>query len=259
MNKHKKFIIVGTQRTGSTAFFRRLNLHPEIACGREWAHDIPPHKKLGVVQRGLGGDFSGLSELSRRVILEQYSERTKWLGFKWLFRSSNKWLMSPRFAPALWIDRLEAACNWIASSPDLQVIHIVRGDSLDWLKSKYLASQTGLFARTPYPEGIQVKVPIRSAVKRIMAKQYVDKELSRLSSSNPYMQVQYEEFAASNTESVGRAIEFLGCDPGLIEYGEKPRPKKQSRGSPSDYIVNWQELVDELTKRNLRSGLPAVD
>jgi hypothetical protein len=258
MNKHKNFIIVGTQRTGSTAFFRRLNMHPEIACGREWTHDIPPHKKLQVVQRALNGDFRGLSDLSRRVILEQYSERVEWLGFKWLFRSSNKWLISPRFAPALWIDRLESACDWIASNPELRVIHVVRDDSLDWLKSKYLASQTGLFARTPYPDGTKVKVPIKAALKRIRAKRYVDERLSGLSSTNPYLLVRYEDFAASNNETIERALQFLGCDPELLEYSGKPRPKKQSKGSPADYIVNWQELVDALTKEGLRSGLEAI-
>jgi LPS sulfotransferase NodH len=245
----RNFIIVGTQRTGSTAFFRTLNLHPEIACGREWTQEIAPHRKLSVARRGLNGDFSTLGERSRQLILAEYGSGTRWLGFKWLFRSSNKWLIHPRFAPALWVDRIDAARRWIASCPDISVIHISRENPLDWLKSKYLASETGLFARTPYPDGTKVHVPVRAAVKRIIAKRYVDRRLSELESTNPYLLIRYEDFARSNSESISRAVEFLGCDPDMIETLDKPRPRKQSKGSPSDYISNWDELVTELSNR----------
>ena len=252
----QKFIIVGTQRTGSTAFFRVLNLHPEIACGREWAHDIPPHRKLSAVKRGLEGDFSMLSDLSRKVILKEYNDQVKWLGFKWLFRSSDKWLVHPRYAPALWVDRFDAARRWIASTPDMRVIHIVRDNPLDWLKSKYLASATGLFAKTPYPQDTKVRVPVNEAVKRITTKQYIDESLSALSSTNPYTMIHYEDFARSNERTIAAALEFLECDPALSEAKDKPRPRKQSKGEPSDYISNWGELVDALTKAGLYAPLP---
>ena len=251
------FIIVGTQRTGSTAFFRVMNLHPDIACGREWAHDIPPHRKLAAVKRGLAGDFSDLSDLSRKVILKEYNNQVKWLGFKWLFRSSDKWLVHPRYAPALWVDRFDVARRWIASTPEMRVIHIVRDNPLDWLKSKYLASKTGLFAKTPYPEDTKVQVPVNQAVKRITTKQYIDESLSQLASTNPYLMIHYEDFARSNEQTVARAIDFLGCDVSLFEFKDKPRPKKQSKGRASDYISNWSDVEDALTKAGLYAPLPA--
>jgi hypothetical protein len=57
MHMPKNFVIVGTQRTGSTALFNLLNIHPEIACGAEWTYNRSWHEKIEVFERALRGDF----------------------------------------------------------------------------------------------------------------------------------------------------------------------------------------------------------
>src|SRR5690606_7926636 len=108
----KNFLIVGTQRTGSTALVNCLHLHAEIACGGAWTQHLPSLRKLSALRRALGADFSILIPKHREWIGEQYHSDTRWLGCKVLFRSSDKWLLHPRLSPALWIDRLDAHVRW---------------------------------------------------------------------------------------------------------------------------------------------------
>ncbi len=54
----KKFILFGTQRTGSSALAELIGLHPDIACGWEWKQRIPRNRKILAVEMALSGDFS---------------------------------------------------------------------------------------------------------------------------------------------------------------------------------------------------------
>jgi hypothetical protein len=147
----RNFLIVGTQRTGSTALVRSLTFHPDIACGGEWTQHIAPHRKLRVAEQSLSADFKVLKEKQRERIEQVFGQQTRWLGFKLLFRSSAKWVGHPRFAPALWFDRFDAFTRWIADRRELRVIHIVRTDPIEWLKSKYLADTTHFYTGKEYP------------------------------------------------------------------------------------------------------------
>jgi hypothetical protein len=245
------FLIVGTQRTGSTALTRALTFHPDIACGGEWTQFIPAHRKLAVTEQALSGDFSALSENLRSRIEQLFNANTRWLGFKVLFRSSALWLVHPRCAPALWFDRVDAHLRWLAERPNIHVIHIVRKDPIEWLKSKYLADKTRAFAARGYPEGITVKIPIREAVRRLATKRWIDERLSRINESNPYLCVSYEEFLASDRMVVLKLLDFLKCDPAKLREFDYRKLRKQSKRSTRDYITNYDEVVVALRNSQL--------
>lgn len=247
----KNFIIVGTQRTGSTALYHALNFHPDIACGGEWTQSIPWYKKIRNAQQALRGDFSGLTPRNQERIGKVFHEQTQWLGFKMLFRSSDKWFFHPRLAPALKLDQLENCLSWIRQHAHMHVIHIVRRDAVDWLKSKYLASTTGLFTIEHYPEDLKVKIPLHEAVKRLRAKNWIDHRLATLAQKNPYHQIHYEDFLKCNEEMILSVVQFLQCDTTRTEPIEYGLQQKQSTGEASDYIANYDELVSELERLNL--------
>jgi LPS sulfotransferase NodH len=250
----KNFIIVGTQRTGSTALYDALNLHPDIACGGEWTQYSWPQKKLQVLERALSADFSDLTPLYRKLIDEEFDERTVWLGFKILFRSSDKWLLHPKFSIGLWLDRLENCLKWLSRRPDIRVIHIVRSDPLEWLKSKYLATTTRLFVSTPYPEGTKIRIPPHEAVRRLRSKNWIDERLATLGDTNPYMRVFYEDFSRDGDSLLVSLMRFLDCDPGKLGNTNSARVKKQSKGSAQDYISNYDQLMTELRRHALDQG-----
>src|SRR5690606_10642568 len=128
------------------------------------------------------------------------------------------WLLHPRLSPALWIDRLDAHVRWLEHHPEIHVIHIVRHDAVEWLKSKYLAARTGTFAGKAYPEGIKVAIPIGPAKRRLQAKSWVDARLSSLEQTNPYIRIAYEDFLAARDDTMCSLLHFLDCD--TADYDE---------------------------------------
>ena len=173
-----------------------------------------------------------------------------WLGFRWLFHSSDKWVIHPRFSPVLWLDRLEDCLRWLARRPDIHIIHIVRLQGLDWLKSVYVARKAKLYSRQPYPEGIKVRIPKRAAIFRLRAKDWVDYRLATLTNTNPYLRLQYEDFAANQNAITASTLEFLQCDPTKMGINER-RLHKQSKGGATDYIKNYDELFKALDRLDL--------
>lgn len=247
----QNFVIVGTQRTGSTALFRSLNFHPEVACGSEWTLRVPALRKLRVMQAALAGDFAVLPTEERRRIERVFSERTRMLGFKLLFRSSAMWLGHPGFAPALWLDRLSAFLRWFSARPDFRIIHIVRRDPVEWLKSKYISDTVKAFAGKIYPDDIRVRIPVAGAMRRIVAKDWIDRRLEGLARTNPYVKVAYEDFLRSDADVVAQLMEFLARDPALLTQFDYRQHRKQSVKSARDYIVNFDEVVAALVARGL--------
>lgn len=241
----KNFLIVGTQRTGSQALFNALNLHPDIVCGGEWTQNVPPHQKLRFTERALAGDFGDpvrARPKDMKRIEEFYQPGVTWLGFKILFRSSDKWLLHPRVSPALLIDRLESYIRWLESHQDIHIIQLVRQDPIEWLKSKYVSRATKLIQRRAYPDDTKIVIPVASARRALAAKKWIDHRLEKLRQTNPYKRVNYEDFLADNRRELEACVSFLGCDLGkLPEEGDFLKP--QSKRPASDYIVNYQELA----------------
>jgi hypothetical protein len=129
--------------------------------------------------------------------------------------------------------------------PESPVIHIVREDNIEWLKSKYLSSRTGFFANKSYPHGEKIRIPLGSAARRLRAKCWVEQRLSTLEESNPYIKVSYEHFLVSKTAVLDCILQLLDCS--TPETGEIDLPvKKQSKGTAADYISNYDELVKRL-------------
>ena len=243
------FLILGTQRTGSQALYGALNLHPEVVCGGEWTFKSASYEKIRKAEQALAGDFQEF--LVRPHLQERYANavtpETRWLGFKILFRSSAKWLGSPALAPALWIDRLQGHLRWLRRRPDIHVIQLVRRDPVEWLKSKYLSRESGMYVNKQYPAEMKVRIPVGPALRAIAAKRWVDERLAGLAASNPYHRVEYEDFLADNRRAVEACLAFLGCDPDRLPV-EGPYRKRQSKSDASQYIENYDELVAALQR-----------
>ncbi len=247
----KNFIIVGTQRTGSSAFAEMIGFHPRIACGWEWTNIVPWWKKIAVAKKALNGEFDDLPSDEMRHMKSICNENSEWIGYRRLFRSSDKWIGDPRYSPALWLDRFEEHLNWIAHTPDLHIIHLIRMDNIAWLKSKFLSKVTKTYVGKKYPDNVSVRIPIREAIARIRSKMWVDCKLSNLEESNPYMAVNYEDFLANKVGVVSDALKFLGCDPDLIRDKADSGRKRQSKGDVSRAIENYEQLHRKLDEQGL--------
>lgn len=242
----RNFIIVGTPRTGSSALAQIIGFHPKVACGWQWTARIPWWKKIKAAQCGLRGDFTRLPEDNRAHMQSICEENTQWLGFRALFRSSDKWLLHPRLCPPLWIDRLEQHIRWIASKPDIAVNHITRADNLAWLKSYIFSRVTNIYVGRPYPEGLTVKIGEREALARVRSKQWLDSRLAQLKKTNPYLRVEYESLCEDKQGTGEAVIRLLGCDLSDYHVDEDMMDQKQAKGSTREGIENYDELADAL-------------
>ncbi|MEZ5595558.1 MAG: hypothetical protein R3E84_04070 [Pseudomonadales bacterium] len=120
----------------------------------------------------------------RERIEQSLNMQARWLGFRWLFRSSDKWLVHPACSPAVWLDGLGGLTSWLARNPDIRIVHVVRRDNVAWIRSKYLSRETGTFSEGQYPEHLRITVDMGEARRRIQAKHWLDDKLSRPALTN---------------------------------------------------------------------------
>lgn len=215
-----RFLIVGTYRCGTSAIVEAIGRHPDILCGMEWTHHVMPWKKIRAAKAALAGDFSGLPARQRERLAGALADQKAAIGFKCLFRSSNKWLLHPRLAPALAADRLAAHLSWLSDDPAIRIVHVVRQDNMAWLRSKALSDATGRYAGGRYPDELRLSIPVESARRRVIAKIWIDDRLASLSATNPYLRINYEEFVRSNLAVARQIAAFLDRDPGGIPVTE---------------------------------------
>ena len=238
-------LVVGVQRTGSSALAELLNTHPEIAIGWEWTERLPPWRKLSVLESSLQGDFQGIERRAREHIEASVGAETRWLGFRRLFGASNKWLGHPRFSAKLFYDCFERHRRWLAAHPQVRVVHIIREDDLGWLKSKFLARAMGQFVGQAYPEDARISIPLSDALARVKAKHWVDQRLGLLRQTNPYLRVAHEDFA-ERLPAIGQEVaRFLDCSPDGIQP-DNTVIRRQSTRPAADYIENYAALAGAL-------------
>ena len=239
-----RFLIVGTYRCGTSALVEAVGRHPDILCGMEWTHHVAAWRKISAARQALNGDFSSLPERQRRRLAGVAADRCTAIGFKRLFRSSDKWLLHPRWAPALTVDRFGAHLRWLRRDTDIRIVHVVRQDNVAWLRSKTLSDATGSYSGARYPDELKVSIPVEAARRRVRAKMWIDAELGSLRATNPYMRINYEEFVEQNLEVAGHIAAFLDCDPKKLPVTEL-RHQLQS-GTSRATILNTEELREAL-------------
>lgn len=247
----KNFILVGTQRTGSSALAELIGYHPDIVCGWEWTQHAPKFQKILAAELALSGDFSNLSAREQAYMKEVYSTNKVWLGYRRLFRSSNKWLLHPKLSPALWVDRLEAHIKWLRRRADIHIIHLRRNNNLAWLKSKFFSKESGTYVGKAYPENIEIRIPVNEAIARIKSKMWVDTRLATLRESNAYHEVWYEDFSVDKVAVAHNVYQFLGCKTDAVNISQEAGRKRQSSGSLAKGILNYDDLLLILNQQNL--------
>ena len=149
--------------------------------------------------------------------------------------------------------RAEAYLRWMSQRPNIHIIHLTRSHAVEWLKSKYMAKVTGAYMGKQYPDGMKVTIPVHKAVKRLYAKNWLDARLKRLRHSNPYQHILYEDLLKSNYNVTLSVLQFLDCDTTQLPQNVKNEQpvKKQSKGDATNYISNYEQLIQELKKRSL--------
>jgi hypothetical protein len=247
----KFFIITGTQRSGSSTIAALLRYHDGVACGWEWPHPISWLRRVEACRRAFQGDFSMLWERHQAQISSGISENTIWLGYKNLFRANNKWLVAPPLAPSLIMDRFHECMRWWRQEPEIHIVHMVRTDSLAWLRSKFIARKLGSFgAGQTYPDDVSVDIPVGTALKILRMKTWLDQRLSELSHTNPYLAIRYEDLLTDMADVARRAQRFLSLEPQVMPQ-QQVRTRQSAGISVDQHIGNYSELHRALERAAL--------
>jgi len=237
---HQRFVILGTQRTGTILLMGLLDSHPEIACVGELfqhradyaQHSVPRYRLY--VASSLKNRLLDL--VARRSLARSYLDSvfvtldTPVVGFKLMIDQAR------RFPSVL--DYLKAH--------DFKIITIVRQNLLKTHISRLRALETGVYLSRGPVDRVLLQVPIDSLVEELTAlqKEYeaIQGILARLSLD--CSSVTYESISGSSRDSEQRRLlSFLGVDP---DVHLEPRSTKITPDDLSQAIANYEEVASTL-------------
>jgi LPS sulfotransferase NodH len=238
-----RFVLLSTQRTGSTWAIDMLNSHPHVVAYAElFMHDgIGRPKWAGETDLVFWRTFlrehgQPGNRLRRTALLWQYLDRVyagrpgvDAAGFKLMYSQLD---VSRPLVPALALRRV-------------RVIHLVRRNVLDVLVSLHAIGARGaLHARGAVPP-VRVRVPTGDLVQRIEEhERAVDTARTRFAKLRlPWREVAYEELVAAPAEQFGALFEFLGTDPDAVP--SSPLTKLNPLAH-EELIENYDEVRDAL-------------
>lgn len=235
-----RFVILGTQRTGTILLMGLLDSHPAIVCTGELfqhkadlvQHSVPRYRLY--VASSLRDRIFYLA--ARRRSIQSYLDGVFMtldapaVGFKLMLDQARRF-------PAV-LDYLRAH--------DFKVIHIVRQNLLKMYISRFRARQTGVYLSTESAEKVLLHVPVDSLVEELAALEEEQETLQSLVSrlSLDSVTVSYESIASRARQSeLRRLLLFLGVDP---DVHLEPRSTKITPDDLGEAIANYEEVVTAL-------------
>ena len=244
----RPYLIVGTFRTGSSAFAEQLGLHPRVTCGWESTEHVFGVARVRLAEDFLRGRFDGLRPEEQAFLKDRHGSEIEAIGFRLLFRSSPKWLFHPSFSPVHVVEGFNPHIRWLQSRSDISIIHLVRSDNFEWLKSIACSRASQRYFGQKYPQDLVVTLNVREALKRVQMKHYLGERFGDLSASHAYIRVSYEGFRSDNCGTLARVCEFLGVNP---EMPLRAVPRAVVRSNMSQTVSNADELRSALEKDGL--------
>lgn len=243
----RSFIVLTTQRTGSSWLMDRLNNSPEVEGHMELFYleprREPPRAGCNDYPRFVESRSTharGMRPAATfRYLDELYSRRIA-VGFKLMYSQLREY---PEILP------------WLAWKR-LPVVHLLRANHLDVVISERLANAVGTSHATVEERNAQA-VRLRldpadtvSRVRRLERKQRIMRRLLRLL-PNPYMEITYETLL-EGSGGFDALYRFLRINPEFMSANS--RLVKRQRERHEDVIENW----DDVRRAMLHAGYAAL-
>ena len=248
----EKFVIITTQRSGSSWLVSLLKSHPDIKMFSELFIILPKPKRVWSDKRispfyefredrpGTKRPFLVFEYLNN---LKSSFSSQKSLGFKLMYDQIE---MAPEILLKLILDRYK-------------FIHLVRENYLDVeLSSVNAWSKEGnriVHSKTPIKSLQPVNLEAYSLVERLLLRESKTKYFKKLLRilPRPVLTVTYKALCDSTDSTLSSITDFLGLAESSISYQSKL--KKISRGSYKDKIANYSEVRDALLGTKFESFL----
>lgn len=235
----KKFVICGTQRTGTSLLDSSLNAHPSIRC----------YSEVFLFSKGRGGKIEGSyrkflnkKPLARKVgdiinrssLVEQYLDElfvmnnAQATGFKLMLGQIKKF---PSIADYL-------------RSHDVSAIHIVRENVLKTYISRLTAKKRKLYHVKNNVKVEKVCLPITKLQRELGLIELENEQWKHYLTKVQTIEVHYEDILKDRAELMTEVQEFIGVD------CETDLPSQLTKINPDtleDVIENYEQVKQALS------------
>ena len=246
----KKFVLVGTQRSGTTFIRHCLNSHDNILCHGELLFRNYPDEEgyFKRKQKLFAGSVRHM--LLRKSMLKNYLDNYyshpgyEAIGFKLMY-SQARWL--PYSFPY--------ALTYIKNN-SLSVIHVIRENVLKTYLSREIAIRRKLYHAKSKPDIKKIDLDTTTLLKNLKKiKSENDWWRNNFSQEN-YLALSYESFVSNKEQESRRLLEFLG----IAEYQELVSSNvKIASDNLSDVIENYTQVVECLASTEFAYCLDVSD
>ena len=239
-----RFVILTTQRSGSTVLTRTLDEHPDIFCAGELFHEskagvhhpewhFPNWKLVSGKQSKLNKlvNYPNLKLNAAKHLQKFYKDDStvKAKGFKLMYSHIKS-------SPFIW--------NYIASN-DVKVIVLIRSNTFKMALSRYRMEKTGTaHSKDEHISSSSITVPAQALLHQTLQLQAVNEKLLSLSANTNRLVLHYEDFG--NWTSLMQSVDgFLD----VPFFDAKPVLKKVSGDNWKEEVKNYQE-IEEVFKQH---------
>lgn len=245
----QKFIIAGTQRTGTSLIRSTIGKHPDIYCMGE----------LLLFSKGRGkrteNSYRQFINKSTANKIRHYFNREKnvRLYMDEVFRPEQGACVGFK----LMLDQVQAfpAVGKYLIENKVAIIHVVRENVLKTHVSRVSAKTRKMYHSTENVNPDKILLPTDSLVSRLDDISAEAVNWRDIVGNNPYLRVNYEDFTKDKAGQLSNVLTFLG----LEEKGTMESDlKKINQDDLRDVIENFDQVEQVLSGSNYESMLHAV-
>jgi LPS sulfotransferase NodH len=255
-SQYKKFIILSTQRSGTSYLSNLLQSHSKIVCYSELFHpercsfDYPLFPE-DTDEKVLQFRNSKPKKFLKEMIFRGYEENFKSVGFKIHY-------------PQLEDKRFKPATSWLKKDRKVMVIHLIRKNFLNTLVSHKLAlgskiwwqadplitqkaKQIGIIDAERKETDIstydsqQLFIPFEEA---LLYFEHLEQQIiwwRKTFEKHPVLEITYEELIIPDSPNISEIQQFLGVDPMPLFS----RIIKQKKRTNHEIITNYNILKEK--------------
>ena len=198
-----KYIVLSTQRSGSTFLGTSLDAHPKIRCCEELFMPKNANPTTYRTYRNLSLERKLKHAFMRRKSIctylnQTFSDAQKFdaFGFNFLYGQAR---------------RFPEVIDWCKQA-NVKVIHLIRKNTLKVLVSRLVAKKRGVYISTVPVERITVTLNVRTLIPEIQKMESIVDKYQKVFSTFPFMEVFYEDLLAQRSAEYGRIARFLNVD-----------------------------------------------
>ena len=243
-----QFVILTTERSGSTWVQLMLHSHPDILCFGEALH-----LKYPTFSRPYSTDFP-LTYLG----FENHSLRQKVLSWIWPERSVQEYISQLYEAGAAYravgfkthyyqAEKRRGSLS-VLSKTKTKFIHLIRKNALQCVVSKEISRRTKVYNSETELEQIRLALDPAFVIRKMQERQAIVRKYRERLSKEDCLEVYYEELFSDPESAFNPILDFLQVPPAPLSSSVVKLNKEPLK----HILLNYDEVIAEVQNSNLR-------